>query len=34
LVYVDDGDKQFDLHKDILVTGGDGTVAGDVFSAQ
>lgn len=34
LIYVDDGDKAFDLHKDILVTGGDGTVAGDVFSAQ
>ncbi|MBI2612984.1 hypothetical protein HYW59_04245 [Candidatus Kaiserbacteria bacterium] len=34
LIYVDDGDKEFDLHKDILVTGADGTVAGDVFSAQ
>lgn len=34
LIYVDDGDKAFDLHKDILVTGGDGSVAGDVFSAQ
>ncbi len=34
LIYVDDGDKAFDLHQDILVTGGDGTVAGDVFSAQ
>ncbi|MBI2610813.1 hypothetical protein HYW60_02675 [Candidatus Kaiserbacteria bacterium] len=34
LIYVDDGDGEFDLHKDILVTGGDGSVAGDVFSAQ
>ncbi|OGG58009.1 hypothetical protein A2853_00745 [Candidatus Kaiserbacteria bacterium RIFCSPHIGHO2_01_FULL_55_17] len=34
LIYVDDGDKAFDLHKDILVTGPDGSVAGDVFSAQ
>jgi|SRR3989344_77819 len=34
LIYVDDGDKQFDLHQDILVMRGDGSVAGDVFSAQ
>lgn len=34
LIYVDDGDREFDLHKDILVTGADGSVAGDVFSAQ
>lgn len=33
LIYVDDGDKLFDLHKDILVTGDEGEVAGDVFSA-
>lgn len=34
LIYVDDGDREFDLHKDILVTGADGSVAGDIFSAQ
>src|SRR3989344_3134967 len=34
LIYVDDGDKLFDLHKDILITSADGSVAGDVFSAQ
>lgn len=33
LIYVDDGDRVFDLHKDILVTRSDGSVAGDVFSA-
>src|SRR3989344_5391168 len=33
LIYVDDGDKEFDLHKDILVTKEDGSVAGDIFSA-
>ena len=33
LIYVDDGDKEFDLHKDILVTKDDGSVAGDIFSA-
>ena len=34
LIYVDDGDKLFDLRTDILVTQSDGSVAGDVFSAQ
>jgi hypothetical protein len=34
LIYVDDGDREFDLRKDILVTGSDGSVAGDVFSAN
>lgn len=34
LIYVDDGDKAFDIHKDILVTRGDGSVAGDTFSAR
>ncbi len=34
LIYVDDGDKEFALHKDILVTKDDGSVAGDIFSAQ
>lgn len=34
LVYVDDGDKQFDLHQDALVTASDGAVAGTVFKAN
>ena len=34
LIYVDDGDKAFDLKKDILVTNDDGSVAGVLFSAQ
>lgn len=34
LIYVDDGDKAFNLHQDILVMRADGSVAGDVFSAQ
>lgn len=34
LIYVDDGDKEFDLHKDILVMLAVGSVAGDVFAAQ
>ncbi len=33
LVYIDDGDKQFDLHKDILVTNSDGSIAGAIFTA-
>jgi len=33
LIYVDDGDRVFDLHSDILVTRSDGSVAGDVFAA-
>jgi hypothetical protein len=31
LLYVDDGDKEFDLHKDILISGPDGGVAGTNF---
>jgi hypothetical protein len=33
LVYVDDGDKSFDLHKDTLVMSSDGAVSGAMFSA-
>ena len=33
LIYIDDGDKQFDLHKDTLVTNADGSVAGAAFTA-
>jgi len=33
LLYVDDGDKVFDLHKDTLVMNSDGSVAGATFSA-
>ncbi|OGG77338.1 hypothetical protein A3F56_03855 [Candidatus Kaiserbacteria bacterium RIFCSPHIGHO2_12_FULL_55_13] len=31
LLYVDDGDKQYDLHKDILIMGANGEVAGTTF---
>ena len=34
LLYIDDGDKQFDLHKDALVSQGDGSVVGKSFSVQ
>jgi cytoskeletal protein RodZ len=34
LLYVDDGDKQFDLHKDAIVTGESGNVVGSAFSAN
>lgn len=34
LLYIDNGNKQFDLHDDILVTNADGSVAGTMFSAQ
>lgn len=34
LIYVDDGDKTFDLHKDILVMRADGSVAGSIFGAK
>jgi hypothetical protein len=34
LLYSDDGDRQFDLHKDTLVTNSDGSVAGSSFLAQ
>jgi hypothetical protein len=33
LLYVDDGDRAFDLHKDILVSESDGRVAGTTFVA-
>jgi len=33
LLYVDDGDKAFDLQKDILITGSNGGVAGTNFKA-
>ena len=33
LLYIDDGDKVFDLHKDTLVVNADGTVAGTTFTA-
>ena len=33
LLYADDGDKVFDLHKDTLVMNADGSVAGASFSA-
>lgn len=31
LLYADDGDRAFDLHKDILITGSNGGVAGTTF---
>ena len=31
LLYVDDGDKQYDLHKDVLIMGTNGGVAGTTF---
>ena len=34
LIYVDDGDRIFDLHEDILVTRPDGSVAGTTFSVR
>ena len=34
VIYVDDGDKAFELHKDMLVTGADGTPVSAAFSAQ
>lgn len=34
LLYVDDGDKLFDLHKDSLVMNADASVAGAVFTAH
>jgi len=33
LLYVDDGDREFDLHKDILISGPNGGVAGTNFRA-
>ena len=34
LLYADDGDHQFDLRSDILITNSDGSVAGTTFSVQ
>ncbi len=34
LLYNDDGDKEFDLHKDSLVMNADASVAGTTFTAQ
>jgi hypothetical protein len=34
LLYIDDGDKQFDLHKDTLLMNSDGSVAGTTFTAN
>lgn len=34
LLYIDDGDKQFDFKKEILVTRSDGSVGGMMFSTQ
>ena len=34
LLYIDDGDMQYDLHKDSLVMNADASVAGTMFSAQ
>ena len=31
LLYVDDGDREYDLHKDILIMGANGGVAGTTF---
>jgi len=31
LLYVDDGDREFDLHEDILIMGENGGVAGTTF---
>ena len=33
LLYVDDGDKAYDLHKDSLVMNADASVAGTTFTA-
>lgn len=32
MLYIDDGDKKFDLHKDTLVTNSDGSVGGTLFT--
>lgn len=34
LLYADDGDKAFDMHKDTLITSADGSVAGTTFTAK
>lgn len=33
LIYIDNGDRIFDLHTDTLVTNADGSVAGATFTA-
>jgi len=34
VVYVDDGDKKFDMHKDTLVMGADGSAVSSSFVAK
>jgi len=34
VVYVDDGDKAFDMHKDMLVSNTDGTLVNAMFMAK
>ena len=34
LLYIDDGERQFELEKEILVTRSDGSIAGTTFRAQ
>ena len=34
LLYADNGDRIFDLHKDILITNSGGAVAGTTFTAE
>jgi hypothetical protein len=34
VIYVDDGDKIFDLHRDMLVVSADGSPVGAAFNAQ
>lgn len=34
VMYVDDGDKAFDMHKDSLITNSGGAPVGDMFVAQ
>ena len=34
LLYIDDGDGEFDLEKEILVTRSDGSIAGTTFKAN
>ncbi len=33
-LYADNGDRMFDTHADILITGAGGAVAGTTFTAQ
>jgi len=34
VIYIDDGDKQFDFHKDTLVTSSEGAPVSSTFRAQ